>query len=96
VYFEWDENKNKINIEKRGISFEVAKLIFNDPNILSIIDDRYSVDERWISLGNAAGITILYVAHTYEEDQYGEEVIRIISARKATKSERKRYIQSDF
>lgn len=96
MYFEWDENKNKINIEKRGISFEVAKLIFNDPNILSIIDDRYSVDERWISLGNAAGITILYVAHTYEEDQYGEEVIRIISARKATKSERKRYIQSDF
>ncbi|MDX1920847.1 MAG: BrnT family toxin [Candidatus Caenarcaniphilales bacterium] len=44
--FEWDSKKNKINIQKHGISFEEACFVFNDPNILSIADEEHSLDEE--------------------------------------------------
>jgi uncharacterized DUF497 family protein len=95
MYFEWDEKKNKANIQKHFVSFDSAKLIFDDLHLLSVLDDRYSYEEeRWHSMGSAMGLVILFVAHTARIDKNGEEVIRIISARKAKEIERKRYLQN--
>lgn len=95
MLFEWDETKNKINKEKHKISFETALLIFNDPYLISTLDERYDYeDERWISIGSAAGAVLLFVVNTILEDENGEEIIRIISARKAKEGERERYLQA--
>jgi uncharacterized protein len=88
--FEWDEAKNRTNIVKHGISFETAKLVFEDPHVVSFPERNVEGEERWQSLGSADGIVILTVAHTLN-DHAGNEVIRIISARKASPSERRRY-----
>lgn len=68
-------------------------MVFGDPNHLSVQDRFEEAEERWQTLGLAGGITILIVAHTVAEED-GEEVIRIISARKATPRERRRYNES--
>lgn len=90
MQFEWDENKNRRNQLKHGISFEIAKLVFDDPAHLSIQDRYENGEERWQTLGLVSGITVLITAHTYRIDN-GKEVIRIISARKATTQERRHY-----
>jgi len=87
--FEWDENKNKANKNKHGISFELSSLAFHDPYIVSIEDHRHE-EERWQSLGLINDV-VIYLAHIIEEEDNGEEIIRIISARKATASEERRY-----
>lgn len=88
--FEWDINKNKINIHKHNISFEQACSIFNDPNILSIPDEKHSEnEERWISLGMNYQLKILVVVHLFKENN----IIRIISARKATNNEQQTYLE---
>lgn len=93
---EWDENKNRSNVGRHHLSFETAALVFDDPNILSVLDQRFDYgEERWISIGMAAGLLVLTVAHTARENDDGEEIIRIISARKATKAERERYFAAD-
>ena len=87
--FEWDESKNHRNVAKHGIRFETAKLVFDDPHALSfqgrIVNDEF----RWQSFGTVSGL-ILMVAHTWFEDQ-GEDVIRIISARRAASFEKDIY-----
>jgi hypothetical protein len=84
--FEWDEDKNRINIGKHGVSFETAMRIFEGP-VLSWIDDRKEYGEvRLRSIGQVDGVTILAVIHT---DRSGKT--RIISARPADRTERKRY-----
>ena len=88
--FIWDVNKNRRNRAKHKISFETASLVFDDPRAISIVERVEDGEERWQTLGLAAGIVVLLVAHTYFEEG-GEEVIRIISARKATPRERKVY-----
>ena len=96
--YEWDEAKNKRNRRKHGgISFELAVLVFDDERCLVYPDriDRETKEQRWHALGAAriepgAG-AVLLVVHTYREDQYGDEVIRIISARGAEKHEVRRY-----
>jgi uncharacterized DUF497 family protein len=91
--FVWDEKKNRRNRTKHKISFETAALVFEDPNALSIQDRFVAGEERWQTLGRADGMVILLVAHTfYEEDE--EEVVRIVSARKATPRERRIYVQN--
>ena len=90
VCFEWDEAKNPSNIVKHGISFETAKLVFEDPHVASFPERNVEGEERWQSLGSADGVVILTVAHTLNDSE-GNEVIRIISARKASPSERRRY-----
>lgn len=86
----WDENKSRRNLAKHKVSFETASLVFDDPNALNLHDRTVNGEERWLTLGLAGGIVILLVAHTdYEEDD--EEVIRIISARRATPRERRMY-----
>lgn len=84
--FEWDEEKNRINIEKHGVSFIQASRIF-EGFTLTVVDDRFDYGEvREISIGVLDGVAYLTVAHT---DRNGN--IRIISARAAKRNERKRY-----
>ena len=90
--FAWDEQKSRRNLVKHGVSFETAKLVFDDPRAVSRLDSVKDGEERWQTLGLAAGILILLVVHTYREES-GEEVLRIISARKATPHERTIYEQ---
>lgn len=93
MLFDWDENKSKTNLVKHGISFEIARLVFDDPYALSLQDRHKDGEERWQILGLINGIVILLVAHTFHERD-SIEVIRIISARKATRQERKHYDQN--
>ncbi len=93
--FTWDEDKNLSNQRKHGgISFELAVRVFRDPLRLTRQDRIEDYEERWQTIGVVHGVTLLLVAHTIiEEDEDGQhlETIRIISARKADKSERNRY-----
>lgn len=86
---EWDPRKNTQNVRKHGVSFEEAETVFTDEHALLIDDPEHSTTEdRFILLGLSARFRVLVVAHSYEED---DGVIRIISARRATKPERGRY-----
>lgn len=90
--FTWDEQKNQRNQAKHHVSFETATLVFEDPFHVSLQDRYEDGEERWQTLGLAGSVMLLLVAHTASEES-GEEVIHIISARKATKRERARYEQ---
>jgi uncharacterized DUF497 family protein len=87
--FEWDERKSLLNKKKHGLSFEEAKTAFFDENALLIDDLDHSEDEnRFILLGLSAKLRILVVCHAHRMD---EQVIRLISARKASRHEQKQY-----
>lgn len=88
--FEWDERKDRSNWIKHRVSFETATLVFEDPFHLSRLERIEDGEERWQTIGFASGQVLLLVAHT-TRDLDNEEVIRIISARRATDNERKRY-----
>jgi len=90
VRFDWDETKNAINLRKHRVDFDTASLIFDDPLYVSMQDREVDGEERWQTIGKADGILLLLVAHTFE-DEDGEEVIRIISARKVNSHERRTY-----
>jgi len=91
IRFQWDKNKNIENVKKHKVSFEEAKTVFFDDNARLISDPEHSIEEeRFIILGISNKLRMLIVVHTYKEN---EEVIRIISARKATKSEIKYYYE---
>jgi len=90
--FEWEENKNRSNVIKHKVSFETAIAIFDDRHALSILDRIVDGEERWQTLGMIAEI-LLIAAHTWR-DEDGDEVIRLISARKATPSERRAYAEN--
>ena len=92
--FSWDPAKAESNRRKHGVDFEVALRVFDDPYALSAQDRVEDGEARWSTLGVVGGHLLLLVAHTiYEEDEDGTEVeiIRIISARKADRAERRRY-----
>ena len=87
--FEWDPQKDLINRKKHGISFEEAATVFEDVNALVISDPEHSEDEeRFVILGFSLQANLLVVCHCYRAS---ESVIRIISARKATKNESRQY-----
>ena len=87
--FEWDENKNRLNRKRYGVSFPEAQTVFLDDNALLIDDPDHSVDEvRFLLLGLSSSVRLLVVCHCVRE---AGNVIRIISARKAERSERKAY-----
>ena len=89
IRFDWDKEKNIANQRKHGISFEEAQSVFVDENAQMILDPDHSDDEdRFILLGLSASIRLMVVCHCYRES---DDVIRIISARKATRTEQKRY-----
>ena len=91
--FEWDPAKAAVNRNKHGIDFETAQFIFEDPCCVSFVDGIVDGEERWHGIGMIEGIVVLVVVHTYGNYD-GEEVIRIISARRATRHERKPYEQA--
>lgn len=93
--FEWDPRKNVLNLRKHKLSFETAQLIFQDPQIHSELDHIVDGEERWQSIGYVNSVLIVLVAHSVR-DEDGEEVIRILSARKATAHERKRYEEASI
>jgi hypothetical protein len=87
---EWDGKKNVSNKREHGVSFEDASTVFSDEYALLIRDPVHSVEEdRFILLGLSSSLNILVVCHCYRCE---EEIIRIISARKANQSERNQYI----
>jgi uncharacterized protein len=88
--FEWDEGKNRRNQKKHKIRFDTAKLVFDDPHALSDLEREVDGEDRWQTVGVIAGSVIVVVAYTFRKDA-GDEVIRIISARKASPSERRAY-----
>ena len=88
MIFEWDVSKSRFNIQKHGVSFEQAKTVFDDPLHISKLDHRFSyLEERWIIIGSASEGCLLVVANLFFSDN-GEEIIRIISARKANSHEK--------
>ena len=88
---EWDENKNRANRHKHGISFEEAETVFADDHALLIADPEHSDNEdRFILLGMSSSMRIMVVCHCYRVQ---DDVIRIISARKATREEQDGYIK---
>jgi len=95
VRFEWDEAKNLSNQRKhQGVSFEGAQRVSQDPLHVSVQDRIEGGEQQWQTIGAVQGVVILLVAHTVtEEDDAGGsvEIIRIISARRATPRERRRY-----
>ncbi|MDQ3062182.1 MAG: BrnT family toxin [Acidobacteriota bacterium] len=91
--FEWDENKNVENIKYHdGITFEEAVSVFFDKWALDVFDDSHSdADEQRFTLIGLAGERLLRVTYTIRKNETGEEIIRIISARKAKGYEKKDY-----
>ncbi len=92
IDFQWSRKKARINIQKHKIDFNEAKTIFDDPEHMSKLDiDHSEFKVRFISLGLSARGRLLILAHTFEND-----TIRIISARKPTRTERLSYEKGDF
>ena len=91
--FEWNDEKNKLNVQNHQVSFEEAKEVFLDPMHISKLDHRFDYfEERWITLGTTKD-KILVVANMFF-DENGEEIIRIISARRA--NQKKGYFMSNI
>lgn len=90
IDFEWDQQKDRINTHKHGVSFDEAKSVFFDDNAVLYADpDHSDTEERFLLLGMSLKLRILLVCHCMHRDGF---VIRIISARKATAKERRAYI----
>ena len=87
--FEWDEEKNKENKRKHGVSFEETLDVFKDEFALSYEDSDHK-EQRWKVLGSGKYLMVLVVVYTYRKK------IRIISARKATKQEKRRYEEKKY
>ena len=89
IKFEWDEKKNEINKRKHGLSFEEAKEVFGDENAILFDDPDHSMDEdRFLIIGSVKSSKICIVSHCYRDN---DNVIRLISARQATKNEQRVY-----
>ena len=89
IKFQWDEQKNQANIKKHGISFEEASSVFYDENAILFDDPDHSTDEdRFLILGISSKLHLCIVSHCYRDK---DKIIRIISARKATRRESESY-----
>mgnify|MGYP001766189789 CR=1 FL=1 len=89
ISFSWDERKNEFNKKKHGGSFDEAKTVFFDENAIRYFDPDHSEDEdRFLMVGVSRNLRMIIVCHSFREQ---DSVIRIISARKATKSEEDNY-----
>lgn len=91
--FEWNVKKTETNQKKHKVSFSEAALIFSDKDILSMYDEQHAdTEERWISLGQTPKGKFLVVVHKFNEIN-GVEIVRLISARNATKKEIEQYLK---
>ena len=89
TFFSWDDDKNKSNIRKHGVSFNEAATVFSDDNAILVKDEEHSdYEERFIIIGISKNSRILVVCHCCREN---ESVIRLISARKANNKENELY-----
>ncbi len=89
IKFDWDKKKAALNVKKHGITFEEAQSVFSDQNARLIHDPEHSIEEdRFILLGLSLKMRMLVVIHCYREN---DELIRIVSARRASNNERKQY-----
>lgn len=92
----WDEAKNRRNRQKHKLSFETAGRVFDDPLAVSR-PDSHSGEERFQTVGAIDGVIVLVIhTHLFTDPGSDEEVGRIISARKATKNERRAYEEGSF
>jgi uncharacterized DUF497 family protein len=90
VIYEWDPKKARANLRKHGVSFEEAATVFLDPLAVTYPDPDNSDEEiREITIGHSAKRGVVFLSHTQRGDR-----IRIISARKVTRGERKQYEES--
>ena len=85
--------KNEINQAKHGVDFETAQLVFDDPFCVTFVERVMDCEERWHAIGSIENVIVLVVVHTYRIES-SDEVIRIISARPATRQERKLYVKA--
>jgi uncharacterized DUF497 family protein len=90
-YFEWDDKKDQANFRKHGIRLEEAVRVFDNPFAVSEQDRIENGEQRWQTIGMAGGCLLLLVAHTVRLEDDGIEVVRVISARRVDRKERKRY-----
>jgi uncharacterized DUF497 family protein len=89
--YEWSDEKNQLNQQKHGVSFEEAQEVFSDPLQISRLDKRFNYfEERWITIGTTKKYKLLVVANLFFTND-GKEIIRIVSARKVNKQERINY-----
>jgi len=89
LHFTWDVSKNLLNKKKHGVRFEEAQTVFFDEAAMEFFDPEHSRDEdRFLLLGQSFSLRTLMVCHCHKEKK---EIIRIISARKATAKERRKY-----
>lgn len=87
--FAWDPAKAAVNLRKHGISFEEAETVFSDEEALLLDDAEHSVgEERFVLLGLSAHLRVLVVVHCYRT---APDVIRLVSARRATRAEQRQY-----
>jgi hypothetical protein len=91
IFYEWDPAKAKSNLRKHGVSFEIASYVFDDPDAVADHDLGDDGEHRWRTLGSVGGVLLLLVAHTVKFENADDEVIRIISARRADRKEKRRY-----
>jgi uncharacterized protein len=95
VRWTWDSNKDRANKRKHGLSFETAQLVFDDPLAISRLD-QVSAEERWQTVGLIGHLAVI-VVHTWPDTRSDSEGVgRIISARKATRHERRAYEEGSF
>lgn len=90
VRFEWDKKKNQQNAVKHGVDFSTAQFIFEDPHCITFVERTEAGEPRWHGIGSVEGLILLVVVHTYREVG-ADQVIRMISARRATRHERRLY-----
>ena len=96
LIFEWDANKARANLRKHKVSFEEAKTLFSDPFLVTFPDEFHSGSkERYISIGYSTRERVLLVVHTEHQETEETVVIRVISCRKATPSERRVYEEGE-
>lgn len=92
--FEWDDAKASGNLVKHGVDFMDAMTVLLDPLAMTRFDDEHSDDEeRWVSLGRAANQQLLLVVHTFSATGPNTALVRLISARPATRREHEQYEQ---
>jgi uncharacterized DUF497 family protein len=91
--FVWDPVKAKANLAKHGVSFELAQKVWDDPLMIVVLEGVENTEQRWGAIGLVGPVLMVVVIHAYP-DLDTDELVRIISARRATRYERRRYEQN--
>jgi uncharacterized DUF497 family protein len=95
--FDWDDNKAATNLQKHGVDFVEAMTVLADPLAMTFFDAEHSLDEeRWVSVGRSTHGALLLVIHTFLATGPNSALVRLISARRATKREQQQYEQGSF